>query len=111
MQYESREKDDIIIYELSGMLTGRAESYEFLEDARARISDGKRKIVVDLAQIDKVNSSGIGVLAAVISSAQNAEASLQFANISDKIWKIMTIVGLTRVVDNHGTVDEALANL
>ena len=111
VRYEVTEKDDILIFELSGYLTGHADTYEFLEDARERIAAGARKIVVNLAGIEKVNSSGIGVLAAVISSATNAEASLRFANIPGSVWKIMAIVGLSRVVTNHPSTEEAVADL
>lgn len=111
MRYDVHEKDDVLYFELEGFLTGHADSYEFLEAAREKIAAGARKIVVDLAGVEKVNSSGIGVLAAVISSSTNAEAVLRFARVPDKVWNIMAIVGLTRVIENHGTVEEAVASL
>jgi len=111
VRYEVRNEGGIVFAELSGHLTGHADSYEFLEDARERIAAGASKLVVDLSGIERVNSSGIGVLAGLISSAANAGASLRFAGIPEKVWNIMTIVGLTRVVKNHASVEEATATL
>lgn len=111
VRYEVIEKDGIVFFELNGYLTGHADSYEFLEDAREKIAVGSKKLIVDLAGVEKVNSSGIGVLAAVISSATNAGAAVRFARVPEKVWNIMCIVGLSRVVKNFPSVEEAAVDL
>lgn len=111
VRYEVKEKDGIVFFELAGYLTGHSDSYEFLEDARERIAAGAKKLLVDLSGIEKVNSSGIGVLAAAISSATNAGATIRFVGVTASVWNIMTIVGLSRVVENYPTTEAALADL
>ncbi|MFH1277902.1 MAG: STAS domain-containing protein [Candidatus Eisenbacteria bacterium] len=111
VRHEVNEKDGIVFFELTGYLTGHADSYEFLDDAKERIAGGAKSLIVDLSGVEKVNSSGIGVLAAVISSATNAGAAVRFARVPDKVWNIMCIVGLSRVVKNFETVEDAVADL
>ncbi|MFH1681695.1 MAG: STAS domain-containing protein [Candidatus Eisenbacteria bacterium] len=111
MPFVVKDEKDVLVFEPSGFLTGHADSYEFLEAVRGKIAEGSKRIIVNLAGVDKVNSSGIGVLAAIISSATNAEAYVRFACIPDNVWKIMTIVGLGRLVKNHASVEEALADM
>jgi anti-sigma B factor antagonist len=111
MEYLFRESSGTLIVEPSGFLGGHADSYEFLDAVRARIAGGAAKIVVNLSGVEKVNSSGVGILAALITSARNANASLRFAGMSDHMWRIVSVVGLGRVIVNYPTVEEALAGL
>lgn len=109
MTYSFREEKGALIAEASGFLGGHSDCYDFLEAVRTRIGDGAKKIVVNLADVDKVNSTGIGILAAILTSARNADAEIRFAGMTDHLWKIMCVVGLGRVVQNYASVPEALA--
>lgn len=108
MRYTFREESGALIAVPSGFLGGHAECYDFLEKIRMKIGDGMKRIVVDLADVDKVNSTGIGILAALLTSARNAEADIRFAGMSDHMWNIVCVVGLGRVIRNYPGVTEAL---
>jgi anti-anti-sigma factor len=110
MPYTMREEGGVLVFTFTGFL-GHRDSYGFLEAVRGHVAAGAKRIAVSLEGVDKVNSSGIGVLAALVVSAGNAKASLRFACIPEHAWRIMTIVGLARVVENHGSVEEAIAKL
>jgi len=106
-----REENGVWIFELSGFLTGHADSYEFLEAVRGKIAEGSERIVVNLSGIDKINSSGIGVIAAVLSAASNAGTSLRFACVSENIREVLGVVGIGRLMKTHASVGEAIADL
>ncbi len=111
MPFVVREENGVWIFEASGFLTGHSDSYELLEAVRGKIAEGSRKIVVNLGGIDKINSSGIGVIAAILTSAMNAEASLRFACVPENIRKVLGVVGIGRLMKTHASVGEALADL
>jgi anti-sigma B factor antagonist len=111
MKFEFREAGGVLVAEPSGFLGGHLDSYEFLDALRSRIAGGTGKVVVNLAGVTKVNSSGIGILAALLTSAMNAKTTIRFACMSDHMWKIVSVVGLGRVIVNYATVEEALSDL
>jgi anti-anti-sigma factor len=109
MEFRSSRKHGVLIYHIKGYLTDDAHSYELVRHVRQRIAAENKKIIVDLSGVDLINSSGIGVIATIITSSKNAEVDLLFAAIPRNVEQIMAIVGLTHVMKTFPTLDEALA--
>lgn len=110
VQEEVRD-DRTRIYTLSGCFFGGAEAYSFLDDVRQKISSGTKRIVFDLSEIKKIDSSGIGILVASMWSASGAGSRLILASISEVVEKVLSIAMLLDHIDHADTVEEALAKL
>ena len=101
----------IAVYAVSGSLCGTTTSYELLEEIRGQIAGGTNRIVIDLARAEKIDSCGIGILAAVMWSASQAGAGMVLASLSPKVEKVLSIAMLLDHIDHAATVDDALARL
>ncbi|MBI4260659.1 MAG: STAS domain-containing protein [Actinobacteria bacterium] len=73
------------------------------------IGEGATDIVVDMAEVDFLDSTGLGVLVGGLKRVKAKEGSLSLVVTQDKILKIFDITGLSKVFPIFGTVDEAVA--
>jgi anti-anti-sigma factor len=84
------------VYRLSGVLTDSEESYAFLASARDEMSADPRPLLLDLAGVEHVTSSGVGIVAAIYKSASNANRALALAGLSRRNEIILEVVQLLR---------------
>ena len=67
----------------------------------------KKNIIVDLADVDWMNSVGLGMLISALTTVKNAGGRLVLANIA-KIESILTITRLISVFEHYETREEAV---
>ena len=103
--------DQTWIYTLSGSLFGSTEGYAFQDEVREKIAGGVKKIVIDLAAVNKIDSSGIGILVAMMWSASSGGVGLVLASLSNTVEKVLSIAMLIDHIDHADTVPDALARL
>ncbi|HKE99031.1 MAG TPA: STAS domain-containing protein [Actinomycetes bacterium] len=73
------------------------------------VSDGSYNLVVDLENVDFLDSTGLGVLVGGLKRVRNHDGSLQLVCTQEKILKIFRITGLTKVFPIHGSIEDAMA--
>ena len=111
MEYTATDHGEVVIFKLKGYLKGQPEGYAFLDVVRKKIQDGSTKMIVDLGDLERIDSSGIGVIASIVTSAQNSGCSLCFARLEGKVRQLLEMVGLTRIIECHECGDDALRKL
>lgn len=111
MNANHSEQQGVHIYEVTGDLRGHKDCYVFLDDARNRIAGGAGKVIVDLSGVGKLDSAGVGILASIVSSADNAGAALRFTGLSERTEKPIIMVGLLRVMKVSPTCEDALQQM
>ena len=73
------------------------------------VNEGSYDLVVDLENVDFLDSTGLGVLVGGLKRVRNHYGSLKLVCTQDKILKIFRITGLTKVFPIHDSVDDAIA--
>jgi anti-anti-sigma factor len=107
---ESRD-EQTWIYTLSGNLFGSSQGYDFQEAVRQKIGSGVKKIVIDLAAVERIDSCGVGILVATMWSASQAGAGLVLAALSPTVEKVLSIAMLLDHIDHADSVEDALTRL
>jgi anti-sigma B factor antagonist len=72
------------------------------------VEEGARAIVVDMARVDFLDSTGLGVLVEGLKRVKTREGSLSVVATQEKILKIFDITGLSKAFPIHASVDEAV---
>lgn len=111
MKLNSREQDGVIILEPKGKIMGGPDATLLRENVRDLVNDNKKQIVIDLAGVDWMNSTGLGILISCLTTLKNAEGELKLANVTDKIRSLLTITKLVTVFDTYDSTDAAVAAL
>ena len=74
------------------------------------VSNGSHHLIIDMENVDFLDSTGLGVLVGGLKRVRAHEGSLDLVCTQDRILKIFRITGLTKVFAIHATVYEALAS-
>jgi len=82
------------IYQLKGKFVGSQECYDFLESARDRISWEAPNVVLLMAGVTLINSTGIGMIAALLTSANNKSGELFLVSASDSALRQLKVTHL-----------------
>ena len=80
------------IVRVSGRLTMDATVALF--NKGLEFKPGVKELVVDLAQIDAVDSSAVSLMLAWLRSAQRSNVKLTFVNISDNLFSLAELYGV-----------------
>ena len=95
---------------LSGNMMGGPETQEVHEKIKSLLSDEIKNIVIDLSGVKWMNSSGLGILMASLTSIEQAKGELKLACVADKVQSLLMITQLMKVFQTYETVDRAVAS-
>jgi anti-sigma B factor antagonist len=72
------------------------------------VEEGVHDIVVDMEQVDFLDSTGLGVLVEGLKRVRSDQGDLAIVATQDKILKIFDITGLNKAFHIHGSVEDAV---
>jgi len=100
LTYERAEDADsgAVIFRLEGALTDSTESYALLDHVRTDIEGGRKTVILNLAKVDAVTSSGIGIIAASHSSAATKGARLCVTSMTGRVKALFHLVHLHTLI-------------
>jgi anti-sigma B factor antagonist len=99
MTIQPREKSGIVILDVSGRITLGEGSVVIREKVHEQIGLGKQGIIINLADVSYMDSSGLGELISAFTTAKNRGASLKLLNLTKRIHDLMEITKLYTVFD------------
>jgi len=70
---------------------------------------GVTRLVVDLAEVGFVDSTGLGSLIAVFKNMRSQNGELRLAAVRPNVARVIEITGLDKVFVKHPSVEEATA--
>jgi len=109
MKIQERTQDGILIFELAGKIMGGDPATLFRGKVTEALESGQRKFVIDLEQVDWMNSIGLGMLVAILNTITNHGGKLKLSNIG-KIEKVLLITKLVTIFDIHDSTPKAVAS-
>ncbi|MBU1097221.1 MAG: anti-sigma factor antagonist [Ignavibacteriae bacterium HGW-Ignavibacteriae-2] len=108
MKIKTNEKYGALIIEFKGNVMGGPEAQEFQDLLHKSLEEGKKNIVVDLAAVKFMNSSGLGLLISGFTTMKNGGGSLKLANATEKINSLLIITKLITIFEHFDSVDAAV---
>ena len=79
-------------------------------DIRSLIEKGNKKILLNLAGVKNIDSSGIGELVSSYTAIGKEGGQLKLLNLTQKLQDLLTITKLLTVFDVYESEEEALAS-
>lgn len=92
--------------ELRGDLVS-ADGDELTDAYREASARGARTVVVDLTNVDLMNSAGISLLIDILTESRKINQRLVLAGVNPHYQRILTMVGLARYAEIFATIDDA----
>jgi len=99
MKVATRQVDGITILDLSGRITLGEGSVTLRDAVHDVLAKGQKKILLNLGEINYIDSSGIGELVSGFTSVRNAGGELKLLNLTKKVHDLLQITKLYTVFD------------
>ena len=110
MTIRERAVDSVVVLDLAGRLV-LGDGDQLLKDTVHKLMTGGRKhVVLNLAEVSYVDSSGLGALVAVFLSARKQGGALKLLNPSKRLHDLLAIAKLLTVLDISDSEAQAVAS-
>jgi len=107
MKASTRQVDGVTIVDLSGRITLGEGSVVLRDTIKDLLGKGAKQILLNLADVSYIDSSGIGELVSAFTSVRNQGGELKLLNLTKKVHDLLQITKLYTVFDVKD--DEAAA--
>lgn len=108
MNIIEEKRNDVVIVKLEGNLIGGPEAVELNETVNRYLDEKSLKLVFDLAEVERMNSSGLGLLIKAMTTFKTNGGELKLANVNAKISKLLVITKLDHIFETYDSVDSAV---
>ena len=95
----SREVDGVTVLDLSGRITLGEGSVQLRDAIRDLISKGSKNILLNLGDVNYIDSSGLGELVGAYTTAKNQGATLKLLNLTKKVHDLLQLTKLYTIFD------------
>ena len=109
MQINSEEKNGISIFRINGDidLESSPEVKKFFDQIAAEKKD---KVVINLKEVNYVDSSGLATLVEILKNLRTYEGKLKLTNLSEKVKGLFEITKLDKLFDISAEEENALTS-
>jgi anti-sigma B factor antagonist len=97
MKVNTRQVDGVTILDLSGRITLGEGSVQLRDVVRDLLSKGNKQFLVNLADVNYIDSSGIGELMSAYTSVRNQGGEVKLLHLTKKVHDLLQITKLYTV--------------
>ena len=101
MKSSTRQVDGVTILDLSGRITLGEGSVQLRDTVRDLLSKGSKHILLNLGDVNYIDSSGIGELVSGFTTVTNQQGSLKLLGLNKRVKDLLQITKLYTVFDVH----------
>jgi anti-sigma B factor antagonist len=107
-QIDERVVGDVVILDLRGRMTVSEESKPATDTVRRLLSEGRTRILVNLAHVRLIDSLGIGDIVRAFTATERAGGMLRLCGVNDRIRALLVATQLSAVIDSFESEQLAL---
>ena len=108
MDIKERVVDGVSVLDLSGKIVLGEGDGQVRERIKDLLSDGQRKILLNLGDVSYIDSAGLGALISSYTTTKREGGSLKLMNLTKRIQDLLAITKLITVFDTYETEAEAV---
>jgi anti-sigma B factor antagonist len=108
LKWGVRQIGDVSILDLSGRITLGEASAILRDEVRDLLSNGHIKVVLNLAEVSHIDSSGLGELVGAFATVGKAGGKLKLLNLQKRVRDLVQITKLYTVFESFTDEKEAL---
>jgi anti-sigma B factor antagonist len=105
---KERQVGEVMVLDLDGDMKIGESGSMFQRTIRRLLEEGQRKILLNLAGVEYIDSSGLGELIAGYTSLDKKDGEIKLLHLSRRVRELMVITKLLTVFDVHENESEAL---
>lgn len=101
MRIDTRTVDGVTVLDVHGKITIGEGSVELRNKIRELLQAGTKKILLNMADVSYVDSSGIGELVSSYTTVSNGGGHLKLLSLTKKLRELLAITKLLTVFECH----------
>jgi anti-sigma B factor antagonist len=106
----SKQIGDVSVVALKGRFVLGEGSSSLRERIKSLIGDGKKKIVLNMANVTYIDSAGLGTMVAARVSAKKEGTVLLLSDLGNKFHEVLQVTRLLTIFDVYPTAAEAISS-
>ena len=110
MKATMRQVDSVTVFDISGRITLGEGSTQLRELIRNHLAKGNKKLLLNLADVTYIDSSGIGELVSAYTAVSSQGGQLKLLNLTKKVHDLLQITKLLTVFDVHDDEVKAISS-
>ena len=110
LNIRERQAGDITVLDMDGRITIGEGSVALRSAIRRLLEEGKKQILLNLAGVVYIDSSGIGELVSSYTAINKEAGELKLLSLTQKLRDLLTITKLLTVFDAYETESDALSS-
>ena len=95
----TRQVGGVTIVDISGRIVLGEESAALRDEVLDLLSKGHKQILLNLADVDQIDSMGLGALVSAFASVRKQGGELKLLNLTDKAADLMQVTKLYTIFD------------
>jgi anti-sigma B factor antagonist len=99
IEISQREKEGVMILDLKGSLTAGDSSGVLRDTTRKLVADGRKSVVLNLAEVDYIDSTGLGALVMFYTVLRKASGRLALLNLNRRHMELLVLTKLSTVFE------------
>src|SRR5438445_13614426 len=111
MVLKARRLDDVVILDLSGRITMGEGTLILREQIKKLLNAGDRKFLLNLADVNYIDSSGLGELVTSFTTVRNHAGQLKLLNLTRRVQDLLQITKLLTVFEAFNSETEAIKSM
>ncbi|MGP0071235.1 MAG: STAS domain-containing protein [Bryobacteraceae bacterium] len=108
LEYFDWEVGDVLVLHLQGPITLGQATQTLRQLLQDTIASGRTKIVLNMAEVYYIDSSGLGELVAASTHAQRQGAKIKLMKLAPRVQDLMQLTKLYQVIDVYPDEDSAV---
>ncbi|MGW6423571.1 STAS domain-containing protein [Nocardia sp. NPDC055053] len=108
MEIKERSVNGVTVLDLTGKLEIGVGEVQLREKIRNLLDTGKKQILLNLAAVSRIDSSGLGELVSSYTTITNNGGKLKLVNLPDRVRDILMITQLITVFDTYDIEQDAI---
>jgi len=105
---QEKEVNGVVVLSVQERVVGGPEMGALHESIHKHLEQKKKYFVVDLSEVERINSSGLGLLIGGLTTARNHGGDLKLVGVSEAVQHILHITRLAGVFEIFPTVEAAI---
>jgi anti-sigma B factor antagonist len=110
LKITNREVDGVNVVSLEGRIVRGEESDALREQVKHLLAAGERKIVLNMALTNFIDSAGLGTMVTAHHSARSQDGKLKLCNVGKRFQEILEVTALATVFEVYDSEAAAIGS-
>jgi anti-sigma B factor antagonist len=108
LEIHRKEREGVTILEMKGRITVGPEATSLREAVAAAVADGVKQLVLDLGQVDFIDSTGLGAVVMCSTTMRKAGGTVKLLNLNRRNIELLVMTKLATVFESFTDETDAV---